>query len=421
MSITPVKGTRDFYPEEMAKREWIFTKFRESAGLHNFEEYDSCVLEHEELYVRKAGDEITGQLYSFTDKGNRRLTLRPEMTPSLVRMVIAREKSLQFPLKWFSIPQCFRYEKMQKGRKREHFQWNMDIIGDPSLNAEAELFSAIIYMCESAGLTEKDIQIRVNNRKILQEVFSNIGLDEAKFDKVYVIIDKREKIGDENVELMLREAGVDAETASKIISFLKAETEEEIIAVNGSIPRGLAEVYELFRICELHGIRKYLDFDVSIIRGLSYYTGIVFELFSISGRNRAVAGGGRYDHLMETLGGSALPMVGFGFGDVVISDILEEKNLFPPDGKRDVYYVIAFSEGEKAAAVKTAARLRRNGKNTEIDLSCRKLKKMLSRADKLGFEKVVIAAPEELKSGRVILKNLAANSSELIEINKLGT
>ena len=257
-------------------------------------------------------------------------------------MIIAKEKALQFPLKWFSIPQCFRYEKMQKGRKREHFQWNMDIIGEPRLNAEAELFSALIDFCESVGLNDEDVQIKVNNRKILQEVFTAIGLDSDRFDEVYVIIDKREKIGDENVAAMLKEAGISEILTNKIISFLNAETEEAIIAINGKIPEGLTEIYKLFELCDIYGIRKYVTFDVSVIRGLSYYTGIVFELVDKQGKNRAIAGGGRYDNLMKTLGGNELPMAGFGFGDVVISNIIEEKNLFPDNKNHDIYYVIAF-------------------------------------------------------------------------------
>ena len=407
MDFAPVKGTRDFYPEELAQRNWLFGKFRETALKFGFEEFDTCILEHEELYIRKAGDEITGQLYNFEDKGGRRLALRPELTPSLARMIMAKEKNLQYPVKWFSIPQCFRYEKMQKGRRREHFQWNMDIIGQAEITAEAELLSAIVTLCTSLGLSAQDLKIRMSNRKILQEVFVSIGLPENRFAEVCVIIDKRDKIGDENVTRLLTEAGIESKVTDGILQLLQARKQEEIVQLNGSLPAGLAEMNRFFTIAELYGIRDYIEFDISVIRGLSYYTGIVFEVFDTRGQSRAICGGGRYDNLMQTLGGKSLPMVGFGFGDVVISDILTERGLFPPYKKTDCALVFPFSEAEQEQAIKLAASLRRKGEQVELDLTFRKLKKLLSQADKTGYRRLYILAPDELKDNKILVKNLA--------------
>lgn len=419
MKLAPVKGTRDFYPAELMKRNWLFEKFRATALQYGFEEYDTCILEHEDLYIRKAGDEITGQLYNFEDKGGRRISLRPEMTPSLVRMVMAKEKNLQFPIKWFSLPQCFRYEKMQKGRKREHFQWNMDIIGDADITAEAELMAAIVSLCTSLGLSEQDLKIRISNRKILQEVFSSIGLPDERFAEACVIIDKRDKIGDENVARMMQEAGFPGEISSKILQLLNAKTEEEILALNGSLPAGLQEINRFMELAEIYGIRQYIHFDISIIRGLSYYTGIVFEVFDTQGQSRAICGGGRYDNLVATLGGNPLPMVGFGFGDVVISNILQERGLFPDQAKKDCSLVAAFSADQRAIAIQLITSLRKRGLRAELDLSYARLKKIISKADKQGYGKLYILAPEELAGNLIIVKDMSARTETKIPLAEI--
>ena len=419
MKFSPVKGTRDFYPTEMLKRNWLFEKYRSTARQFNFEEYDACVLEHEELYKRKAGDEITNQLYSFSDKGGRQLALRPEMTPSLARMILAREKTLQYPLRWFSISQCFRYERMQKGRKREHFQWNMDIIGDHSLTAEAELLAAIVDFCSSIELREGDIHIKFSNRKILQEMFQKIGIPDSMFMQTCVIVDKYDKIGEDNVAALLAELKMPRDIIMKLIALLNTEDEKELVALNERVPKGLTEARELIDICRSYGIDKYMSFDMSVVRGLSYYTGTVFEVYDMQGKSRAICGGGRYDKLIETYGGPSVPMVGFGFGDVVISDILEERNLFPQDIEELKYLVIAYSQKQRDTAIRIVSALRKTGASAEIDLSFRKLQKTYSRADKRGFHTAILVAPEELKEKRVVVKNLKKNTEKTMNIDEL--
>lgn len=419
MKLTQVKGTRDFYPADMQRRNWLFEKFRSTARKYNFEEYDASILEHEELYTRKGGDEITTQLYGFTDKGGRRLALRPEMTPSLARLILAQQKSLQFPLKWFSICQCFRYERMQRGRKREHFQWNMDIVGDPGLTADVELLAAIVDFCLSIGLGANDVCIKFSNRKILQEMFQNIGIPESKFLQTCVVVDKYGKIGEENVTAMLTELEIPSDSIRKVIAILNTEDEEELTTLNGRIPEGLVEAQNLIEISRAYGIDNFLKFDMSIVRGLSYYTGTVFEVFDIQGKSRAICGGGRYDKLIETFGGPPTPMVGFGFGDIVIADILEERKLLPDSTEETKYLVIAYSESERDASIRIASALRKSGTRVEIDLSYRKLQRTYSRADKLGFHTAVLVAPQELAHNRVVVKRLKEQTEKTIPIEEL--
>ncbi|MFP4522275.1 MAG: histidine--tRNA ligase [Fibrobacterota bacterium] len=420
MDFAPVKGTRDFYPEDLAIRRELFRRFRLTAAKFNFQEYDSCVLESEELFIRKAGDEITGQLYNFTDKGNRRLALRPEMTPSLTRMLISRIKSLQLPLKWFSIPQCFRYERMQKGRKREHFQWNMDIIGDGSLNAEAELMAAAIDFCVSSGLKSEDIVIKFSNRHLLQELFTEAGFPPERLNEVFVIIDKREKIGPEKTSAMLIEAGFSEESVKKTEDILGASSIEDIEQNSGLRLQSKAEIEKLLEISENYGIREFLELDISIVRGLSYYTGTVFELKDKEGKHRTICGGGRYDNLMENLGGPSVPMAGFGFGDVIISEILSSKGMLTPPPSQCRTAVASLTDDGIMVAVKVASGLRKKGKCVELKTNPSKIKKLISSASRSGYEELYIVAPEELLRGCVVYKNLKERTEKELPISEIG-
>jgi histidyl-tRNA synthetase len=421
MNIQPVKGMRDFYPEEMEKRNWLFTKFRDSARRFNYREYEPSILEHEEIYIRKAGEEITDQLYNFEDKGGRRVSLRPELTPSLARLILARGSEYSLPIRWFSIPQCFRYEKMQKGRKREHFQWNMDVVGEPGIVAEVELMAVLADFFESVGLSSDDVRINFNNRKILSEVLSRAGLPDERFAEVSVIIDKREKIGDRAVSEILGEIGVESGVIDTVIGFVNAPDLTGVESCLGYMPEAAGEIDEIVAKGSMYGIGDYLRFSPSLIRGLAYYTGTVFEAFDVSGSQRAICGGGRYDRLLSTFGGKDLPMAGFGFGDVVISLILEEKGLFPESFHTGPKVLVtAFSSGEDAAAISAARRLRSANLPVELDLSYRKLKKLFSKADKEGFSHVVVAAPDEVKAGNVSVKNLKTGSQEAVALRAVA-
>jgi histidyl-tRNA synthetase len=422
IDVQPVNGTRDFYPEDQRIRSWLFGLWREVAQRFGYEEYDACVLEHEELYVRKAGDEVTEQLYNFVDKGGRRLALRPELTPSLARMVIAKGAALPLPARWFAIPQCFRYERTQRGRKREHFQWNMDVIGLASVAAEAELMAAQHAFLARTGLRLEgdtpDIVFRVSNRQVLGQMLESMGIAGERFGRVCVVIDKRGKVEDAALVEMLGAEGVQAEIAQRILSLLDTAGPGRagLAAVAAQVPAdnpGLKALTELMDLAEAFGYGHLVRIDLSVIRGLSYYTGTVWEVFDATGSlPRAIAGGGRYDNLAAHLGGQATPMVGFGFGDVVITEILRERGLLPTLGKGldDVVYPM----GPKAVAMasRIAATLRAQGRNVAVDYTLRRFKHAIERAEADGAKRLLILGGDELAKGVVKVRTLGSQRDE---------
>ena len=273
-----VRGTRDFYPEDMRLRNWLFDNFTYAALLHGFEEYDAPVLEHEELYTRKQGEEITQQLYNFQDKGDRKVALRPEMTPSLARMVMARAGGLAMPIKWFSIPQCWRYERTQRGRGREHYQWNVDVWGTTEITADAELISVLVTFFEGVGLTSKDLVIRISSRKVLEEVLGSLGIKEDKFAETCIIVDKMDKLSSDIIEEQLSALGHDSKTIDTIQSILSIKGMDELQKALQKGSMAVSELNFLFDAIESYGISEWVEFDASIVRGLAYYTGSVFEV-----------------------------------------------------------------------------------------------------------------------------------------------
>ncbi|MBF0286944.1 MAG: histidine--tRNA ligase [SAR324 cluster bacterium] len=418
IDLQSVKGTRDFYPEQMKIRNWLFTIWRNTALQFGFEEYDACVLEHAELYTRKAGDEITEQLYSFHDKGGRLLSLRPEMTPSLARMVLQRQKALSFPLKWFSIPQCFRYERMTRGRRREHFQWNADIIGQPAEVAEAEIFSLLLMSCENMGLTSRDIRVFVNDRRILNAILSRINVPDQQQNQVMIVMDKRDKLPADAFAEMLQQQQMTAAQVEQLNDFLSCQSMEEL-AVEMGDSTGLTSLRQVMEMVAKSGFGDYLQFDVSIVRGLSYYTGTVFEMNVMDKSQRAICGGGRYDSLLSTYGGDSVPAVGFGFGDVVILDVLSDLKKLPSFDNQLEYMVIPFSSEEIGMAVSISNQLRHKGKSVECDCSLKKVKKALQRADELKVQTVVLLFPDELAVGEVVLRDMKTRQQENMTITRL--
>ena len=295
-----VRGTRDFYPEDMRHRNWLFERFHAAARSHGFEEYDAPVLESEELYTRKAGEEIVGQLYNFEDKGGRAVALRPEMTPSLARMVMARAGALALPIKWYSIPQCWRYERTQRGRGREHYQWNVDIWGMNGVEADAELLSVLIQFFDSVGLTSEDLVIRISSRKVLEEVLGSLGIEGETFAQTCVIVDKMDKLPADVIEAQLSELGLSAKAISKIVNVLAITDIDSLKSSLSSESSAVSELQSLFSLCDSYGISDWVSFDASVVRGLAYYTGPVFEAHDRAGNLRAICGGGRYDKLIGT-------------------------------------------------------------------------------------------------------------------------
>jgi len=403
----------------MRLRNWLFGHFRETARLFAFEEYDAPVLESEELYTRKAGEDIVKQLYNFEDKGGRAVALRPEMTPSLARMILQKGKSLALPVRWFSIPQCWRYERMTRGRKREHYQWNMDVFGVPGVGAEAELLGAITTFFSRIGLQASDVGIRVSSRKVLQGVVEAEGVAKERFNEVCVLVDKLDKLPREVIEKDMSELGVSAESVGRILDTLSLRSLDELAESLGDEDPAVIELRQLFQLAEGYGCSDWLQFDASVVRGLAYYTGVVFEAFDRQGSLRAICGGGRYDHLLSTFGGNDVPACGFGFGDVVILELLSDKGLIPElkGGVDDV--VFAFSEELRGEALQVARRLREAGRSVDLVLEARKVKWAFRHADRIGASRVVLLAPDEWSRGEIRLKDLNTGNESNIPLDDL--
>jgi len=414
-----VRGTRDFYPEDMRLRNWLFDNFTNASLLHGFEEYDAPVLEYEELYTRKQGEEITQQLYSFQDKGNRKVALRPEMTPSLARMVMARAGGLPMPIKWFSIPQCWRYERTQRGRGREHYQWNVDIWGTTEISADAELISVLVTFFEGIGLTAKDIVIRVSSRKVLEEVLGSLDMEGDIFAQTCIIVDKMDKLSSDVIEDQLSDLGHDSKVVMTIqtvlgikdMNSLKEALKDESVAVS--------ELNLLFDAIDSYGISEWVEFDASIVRGLAYYTGAVFEAHDRTGEFRAICGGGRYDKLLSTLGGKDLPATGFGFGDMVIMELLAEKDLIPELVSDIDDIVIPLNSDLRNAAVMVAASLRNSGRTVDLVLEDKKMKWAFKHAERIGAARLVLLAPDEWSRKMVKIKDLDTGEESEISLNDI--
>ena len=414
-----VRGTRDFYPEDMRLRNWLFDNFIAASLLHGFEEYDAPVLEHEELYTRKQGEEITKQLYNFQDKGERKVALRPEMTPSLARMVMSRAGSLPMPIKWFSIPQCWRYERTQRGRGREHYQWNVDIWGTTEISADAELISVIVTFFEELGLTSDDIVIRISSRKVLEEVLGSLGVEGDLFAKTCIIVDKMDKLPSEVIEEQLSDLGHSSEVISKIQSVLGIKDMDDLTNALEKDSAAITELTILFDLVDSYGMSEWLQFDASIVRGLAYYTGSVFEAHDRDGKFRAICGGGRYDNLLSTLGGKDLPATGFGFGDMVIMELLEEKNLIPEliSGVDDL--VLPLSQDLRDIAVRVAAALRLSDRTVDLILEDKKMKWAFKHAERVGAKRLVLLAPDEWSRKMIKVKDLETGEEKEVSFKEL--
>ena len=414
-----VRGTRDFYPEDMRLRNWLFDNFTYASLLHGFEEYDSPILEHEGLYTRKQGEDIVKQLYNFEDKGSRKVSLRPEMTPSLARMVMSRAGVLPMPIKWFSIPQCWRYERTQKGRGREHYQWNVDVWGTNEISADAELFSVIVTFLESVGLTENDVVIRVSSRKVLEEVLGSLGIEGDLFAQTCVIVDKMDKLSSDAINEQLSGLGHSKEVISTIQSTLGINSLKSLKNTLKKDSEALNDLQTLFEAIESYGISDWVEFDGSIVRGLAYYTGCVFEVNDREGKFRAICGGGRYDKLLSTLGGKDLPATGFGFGDMVIMELLADKDLLPEllSGVEDV--VISLSSDLRNVAVKVASVLRSSDRLVDLVLDDKKMKWAFKHAERIGATRIVLVGKEEWSRQKIKIKDLETGEETELSIEDL--
>ena len=396
-------GFRDFYPEPIPTtdswsldlRQYIFETWRRTAERYGFREYDGPPIEELELYTQKSGEEIVGQLYNFEDKGDRKVSLRPEMTPTLARMAASHTRNYKKPIKWFSIPQLFRYERQQKGRLREHFQLNADIIGEEDVSADAELISLHIDTLRNLKLTEEDFFIRLSSRQAWQDFFEKNGGKENDAYDFYQVIDKLERTDQKASNEKLNKIGFSYEQVNEFIS--QGQPTEELSSIIENI--------------EARGLGNFIKIDYRIIRGLAYYTGPVYEAFDKSGKFRAIAGGGRYDHLVKLIskGKTNLPALGFGMGDVVLTELLKDRNLIPKIQHIISAYVQITDETMRYTSLGLIQRLRQAGIATEYPLINTKPEKQFKRAVELSA-KWIIAIESDNK---VTIKNLRTREEQV--------
>ncbi len=337
-------GFRDFYPDEFAQKAHIFRAWREVARRCAFVEYDGPPLEPLDLYTKKSGAEIAAQLYNFIDKGGREVALRPEMTPTFARMVAERANALKKPVRWFSIPQLFRYERAQRGRLREHYQLNVDIVGEASELADAELLSVAISIMKELGLDASDVRARVSDRRLLSALLAEIGVGASGQGAVFGVLDKFSRQPREISVEKLAAAGLTKEMIESVLALPSVKTLDGLpgaLVTSAAVRPHLDRMTSYFAHLKALGVSEWADLDLSIVRGLDYYTGIVFELFDAKGELRAICGGGRYDNLLNDLGGADLPALGFGMGDVVLGELLKARNLLPESSgsAADLYFV----------------------------------------------------------------------------------
>lgn len=416
-------GFRDFYPDELAVRSHIMRTWREVARRYGFQEYDGPPLEPLELYTEKSGPEIVQQLYNFVDKGGRDVAMRPEMTPTLARMAGARAGGLRKPIKWFSIPQLFRYERQQRGRLREHFQLNVDIIGEDDVAADAELLAAAIDMLRAFGLTEADFVARVSDRRLLRALLLHAGVPEDQLVLVYNIIDKLERETRETIGARLRgEAGMDEASVERTLDIFRHTDFEGVRAAYGQtegVGPEIERMAEILGHVEAMGLGGYVRFDLSIVRGLAYYTGIVFELFDTRGELRAICGGGRYDNLLAQVGGVSLPALGFGMGDVVLRELLADRGLLPETKQTLDYYVIAPAE-QRAELLSVVHRLRDGGASVDYTYKPAGVNKQFKNASALGARHTVVLSPEASAEGVAVVRDGETREERRVPLAELG-
>lgn len=416
-------GFRDFYPEDFAVRAHILRVWREVAERYGFQEYDGPPLEPTDLYIEKSGPEIVQQLYNFTDKGGREVALRPEMTPTLARMVGARAGGMRKPIKWFSIPQLFRYERQQRGRLREHFQLNLDIVGEADVGADAELLAAAIDVLRGLGLTEADFVARVSDRRLLRALLLHAQVPEDRLTLVYNIVDKLERDPREVIAGRLREeAGLGPTAVDEVLAVFDRRDFDAVRDAYGAtagIGEEIARVHELFQHLEAMGLGAYVRFDLSVVRGLAYYTGVVFELFDVRGELRAICGGGRYDALLKQVSGTDLPALGFGMGDVVLRELLADRGLLPEPEARLDYWIVAVTPEERPDVLRLAHALRDEGRSVDYTLRHQNVGKQLKAAVGAGAKRAIIMGPDERAAGEVVVRALETGEEVRVPLDRL--
>ena len=421
MKIQAVKGTRDFYPPQMAIRNYIQDGWKTASLRNGFEEYDGPIFEYLKMYQVKSGDEIVEQLFNFKDRGDRHLAIRPEITPTLARMVNQQINALPMPIKWFSMPRLCRAERPQKGRLREFFQWNVDIIGVDDIRADAEVIYTTIDYLRSAGLGPEVIKAKISSRKMLAAFLASTGIAEDQLELLYPILDRKPKLPAEAFDELLTKAVPNSDAAEKIQKFMVLNDVSKIaqlIAPNPKLGQAINELNDLFDLLEKMGVGDYCVFDPAIVRGLAYYTGPVFEVHDIVGDLRAVCGGGRYDNLLKDFGGPAVSATGMGMGDAVLEILLREQGLLEnlPTTKTLDYFVAYTDKKLEQKAIEITARLRDFGLATEFSYKGGNLGKQIKQASASNAAHCLILGQEFLDKQSFVVKDMqTGQQSEITE------
>lgn len=420
----PYKGVRDFMPQDMTVQNHIFSIWRDICTKYGYEEYNASVLEPAELYKAKSGEEIVNeQTYTFTDRGDREVTLRPEMTPTLARMISAHKRELIFPVRWFSIPNVFRYEQPQRGRLREHWQLNVDIMGIKSSSAEIEVINMAYDITKAYGLKDIDFEIRLNNRKITNYIFTTyLSLNEDQSHKLGKIIDRRQKMDSESFEMSCKDILQDEEKVQKLRLILNSKNFQEFAShfkATEQEESGFSEIRQVIEGLSALNINN-VRFDQTLMRGFDYYTGTVFEIFDLNPSNRrSVFGGGRYDELGKIFGEESVPAFGFGAGDVIARDLLETYSMIPKHNKENTVSIVSVSNEVIPYCFELAQRLRQSNINIVIDFSDKKIGDKISSAFKRGIRKCITIGDNEVKSGILPVKDLSLNKEEKISEDQI--
>ncbi len=408
-TIKAVKGTRDYYPELMAVRTWIYQTIREVAESFGYQEWEAPLLETLDLYAAKSGEELVKeQSYVFKDRGGDEITLRPELTPSLARLIAQKQNQLTFPLRWWSWGPFWRYERPQKGRTREFFQWNVDMLGPNTPEADAENVAVLATFFQRVGLTPNEVMILVNDRRLIDAQFDKYEIDKEIRPAVSSWIDRRSKLSPDDWEDYGKEIGLSDPQLNNLKSLLD----------NKDLWKESPEQIRFYKAIDALGLSQYVEFDPSIMRGLLYYTGTVFEAWEVGGEiRRSILGGGRYDNLLSDVGGDSLPAVGYAMGDVVITLLLEKYGLLPKD--LDVnpapVLVTVFDEERQLASLEMATRLRSADMKVVLYPEVAKLGKQFKYADRIGAKVTLVLGPDEVEKDQVTVKNLLNGEQVIVK------
>lgn len=427
MKFQAPKGTRDFYPEDMAARNWVMDTWRRVSLRNGFEEYDGPIFELLDLYKAKSGEGIVSELFHFEDRGGRELAIRPEMTPTLARMIAARANSLPRPIKWFSMPRLCRAERPQRGRLREFFQWNIDLVGVDDVVSDAECILVAIDFFREIGLTPDDVVMKINSRSLLSSLLAAQGFEKQRHEEVFSVLDKRDKLPPEAFVEAVEKVARNTNEKAALLDIGQAAGDEglagleEVALENEPAEAELARLKQLLRLLARMGVGEYCQFDMGVVRGLAYYTGVVFEAFGKGEFQRAICGGGRYGFLLEAVGGPPMSGIGFGTSDVVVLTLLGELNRLPPEAKkaRQVDFFLIDAEPSLFDEVLAlAARLRKAGFAAEFSYRRQALGKQLKQASACSAARAVIVGSEYVQRQVLSVKDLASGQQREIGIER---